>query len=504
MMRFPNMLMLCLIVTAMKVYPSDRAESQDLEVAVACMKPAPELLKSLPASERDAERALGTVDNEEIVAVAMDPLDSRAFRVVSGKNEYEVWARALSDGSTLLALINLTGEERKISVRVEDLGVAGTLRDLWKQQDVGVMTWSGGRRVKPRGAALCKIIPFSPYTEAVREDVPGPDYTPEEVCRSFTKNLLSRRMDHGLHYAEVCTAIGALRAAQALDDQTLTRGLMDRYGEFRNESSRFNNFRDHVDISVRGSLPLELFRITQDEAYLEIGLRYADEQWDHPRPDGLSRETRWWIDDMYMIGMLQIQACRASGDVKYANRAADTLIAYSEKLQRPNGLFYHGPDYPHFWGRGNGWVAVGMAEVLKSLPKSNERYPALLPHYQKMMAALKKQQADNGMWRQLIDHPEAWDETSCTAMFGYAMLLGIESGALDAAEYRPVISKAWDGLTRYLNPDGTVRQVCMGTGQDKDPQYYLDRPRIIGDYHGQAPVLWFANELLKYQTTANR
>jgi len=46
---------------------------------------------------------------------------------------------------------------------------------------------------------------------------------------------------------------------------------------------------------------------------------------------------------------------------------------------------------------------------------------------------------------------------------------------------------------------GNTKQIlfCVGTGQSTDEQYYLNRPRIIGDLHGQAPMLWFAHSLLK-------
>ena len=87
-----------------------------------------------------------------------------------------------------------------------------------------------------------------------------------------------------------------------------------------------------------------------------------------PRADGLSGETRFWIDDMYMITMLQVEAYRATGERKYINHAALEMKAYLDKLQQPNGLFYHRADAPFFWGRGNGWVAAGMAELLRSLP----------------------------------------------------------------------------------------------------------------------------------------
>ena len=55
-------------------------------------------------------------------------------------------------------------------------------------------------------------------------------------------------------------------------------------------------------------------------------------------------------------------------------------------------------------------------------------------------------------------------------------------------------------MTNYINEDGKVREVCVGTGQSTDVNYYLNRPRITGDLHGQAPILWFAYSLLaEYQ-----
>jgi unsaturated rhamnogalacturonyl hydrolase len=53
------------------------------------------------------------------------------------------------------------------------------------------------------------------------------------------------------------------------------------------------------------------------------------------------------------------------------------MSAYLDKLQQTNGLFYHAPDAPFYWSRGNGWVAAGMAELLRSLP---ENHPAARPH----------------------------------------------------------------------------------------------------------------------------
>ena len=54
-----------------------------------------------------------------------------------------------------------------------------------------------------------------------------------------------------------------------------------------------------------------------------------------------------------------------------------------------------------------------------------------------MMASLLKMQGEDGLWRQLLDHPEAWPETSGTGMFAFAMVTGVQNGWLDESDVRP-------------------------------------------------------------------
>ena len=128
--------------------------------------------------------------------------------------------------------------------------------------------------------------------------------------------------------------------------------------------------------------------------------------------------------------------------------------------------------------------------------KENPYYTSIHDGFVKMMDALLRYQADDGMWRQLIDYPNAWKETSSTAMFGYAMTVGVKKGILPSKNFKPASEKAWLALTKYLNDRGELTDVCVGTGQSKDAQYYLDRGKSTGDFHGQAPMLWFAYSLL--------
>lgn len=297
-----------------------------------------------------------------------------------------------------------------------------------------------------------------------------------------------------IHYAEACVAFGIARFAGILNDSVTLHRLSDRYVKILTDSIPITG--GHVDGNVYGILPLELYMQTGDEQFLKQGLWLADQQWEKPLENGLSNQTRFWIDDIWMIGSIQAQAYRATKNSAYLDRAAMEFDAYIKQLQQPNGLFFHGKEAPFYWGRGNGWVAAGFAELLSELPETNLHYQSILEGYKKMMRSLLKYQTPNGLWRQLIDNHDAWEETSSTAMFGYAMTLGVKSGILTDKAYRQACQNAWLGLTNYLGDDGKITEVCVGTGQKNDVNFYLNRPRVAGDFHGQAPLIWFAWSLL--------
>ena len=300
-------------------------------------------------------------------------------------------------------------------------------------------------------------------------------------------------------YPEVCAWYGSLTYAQLAGDKDLTSRLIQRFDPLLTlqESSLIPPMGNHVDYSVFGAVPLEIYIQTKERKYLDLGKTIADKQWENPTPEGLTKETRFWIDDMFMITAVEVQAFRASGDPKYLDRAALEMAVYLDKLQQPNGLFYHALDVPFFWGRGNGWVAAGMTELLRSLPMDHPKRARILEGYRKMMASLLKYQAPDGMWRQLIDRPESWKETSSTGMFTFAMITGVKNAWLDRKVYGKAARKAWLALTTYLDANGDISNVCEGTNKQNDYQYYIDRARRTGDMHGQAPVLWCATALLR-------
>jgi unsaturated rhamnogalacturonyl hydrolase len=352
----------------------------------------------------------------------------------------------------------------------------------------------------------------------------APGTSPQEIGRRVAERFVaSPHQNYGrptppktITYPEVCTWYGALVFADLSQDERLKGELAARFEPLFTEKKNMIPVPDHVDYTVFAAVPLELAIQTREQRYLALGEWMAYKQWSQPfgnRPTAESHEfykqgytwqTRLWIDDMFMITAVQAQAWRATGNRAYIDRAAKEMVLYLDRLQQPNGLFHHAPGVPYFWGRGDGWMAAGMSILLRELPADNPDRPRILQGYRLMMETLRKHQDADGMWHQLIDDPGAWPETSCTGMFTFAFITGVKEGWLDAATYGPAARKAWLRLITYLDENADLREVCQGTNIH-DPKkhgpdgraYYLARERIVGDMHGQAPVLWCAGALLR-------
>ena len=140
-------------------------------------------------------------------------------------------------------------------------------------------------------------------------------------------------------------------------------------------------------------------------------------------------------------------------------------------------------------------MASAMALNLKYLPKDSPDYAPIREGYIKMMAALLKHQRANGLWGQLVDDIESYDETSGSAMFAFAFLEGVKAGLL-GAEYRQAAEKAYGALVQKMNDVGDLANVCVGTGKRNDRSWYLTRPAVAGDPHGQAPLVWVCEAML--------
>jgi unsaturated rhamnogalacturonyl hydrolase len=228
---------------------------------------------------------------------------------------------------------------------------------------------------------------------------------------------------------------------------------------------------------------------------------------------GIPQYGQGWTDDMFMAAAILARTAAFEGRSHDLDRAAQIQIAYAARLQQPDGIFNHAVDGPAAWGRGNGFAAFGLMETLTAMQAARGRqvpaggaartatayHPAraaLLEIFRKQMAALKRWQAPDGMWREIIDRPGAYREETATAMILTAMSRGIRRGWLDRS-YATVTDRAWRALSAHITEAGALVDVCTGTGAGPTARYYYDRPAIEGpDDRGGAMALVAAMERL--------
>ena len=100
------------------------------------------------------------LSNDEVIAVDQDPLGAGAGVVDEGDG-WEIWARPLSDGSIAAGLYNKELEERTIVLDMEKLGIEckWTVRDLWRQEDIGVFLGTYEASVPGHATHLVKLTP---------------------------------------------------------------------------------------------------------------------------------------------------------------------------------------------------------------------------------------------------------------------------------------------------------------------------------------------------------
>ena len=375
-------------------------------------------------------------------------------------------------------------------------------------------------------------LPFEP-------DTPPAVPEPAEVARRIVGQFLSTPPDayqpegmtrhsyvygngEHVHYSVVSLWVTALECARLSGDSGLEKRLTGAYYDLvRRNPGVFHDIK-HVDYEVTGALPLEVAILTGDREAARRGLWYADRQWEKPTAGdnnlkqvqplekrmewwkaGYSSETRLWLDDLYMMSLLQLKAYRLTGDAKYLDRIAREMALYLERLPRRGALFFHSPEAPYVWARGNGWMAAAMAMVLRELGEDHPCRTRILAEYRAMMAELLRLQRKSGLWGQLVDDAESWDETSGSAMFAYAIAEGVRCGWL-GAEYAGARDRAYVALVSRLDERANLSDVCVGTGARDNREWYLGRARINGDPHGQAPLLWLCRVMIETENPVGR
>ena len=219
-------------------------------------------------------------------------------------------------------------------------------------------------------------------------------------------------------------------------------------------------------------------------------------------------------------------------------------ITYQRTLDPKTGLNRHAYDETrktfwadketglsqHCWGRAQGWFTMALIEVLDALPENYARRSEVIDLLKKDFdAILKWQDKKSGLWYQVMDSPKRegnYLESTCSAMFTYALLKAYRKGYVDS-QYRDAGIKAYKGMIKnfikvhadktisltqccsvaglgpaatpeveaamkQINPKGTVKE---NKKRDGSYEYYLSEPIRDNDAKGVGPFLWASLEM---------
>ncbi len=156
----PDMLVVGMVGWGPSLHPTKlKPNEQYLHITMWSLLSSP-LLIGCDMTQLD-DFTLGLLTNDEVLAVNQDPLGKPAGRVADLGNGQEVWARDLEDGSKAVGLINRSEMPVDVTVKWSDLGITGpqTVRDLWRQKDLGTQDTAFTANIGRHGAMMLKISP---------------------------------------------------------------------------------------------------------------------------------------------------------------------------------------------------------------------------------------------------------------------------------------------------------------------------------------------------------
>ena len=238
----------------------------------------------------------------------------------------------------------------------------------------------------------------------------------------------------------------------------------------------------------------EMYESTGDARYRDLLISTAElyrvsELGTPPTPCDPDYRT----EDMFMAGALLGRAYALTGDESFLEIQTNFLL--NADIQQDDGLFWHCRSVPYYWGRGNGFAALGYAETLTFLPEDHPHRGRLVSMHKRHIDALRRLQRPSGLLCQLLDFPGSYQELTATCMVGYAVARGLRLGWLDES-YREFADSLWSAASERIGMDGHVVDGCTGTGAVNDRRFYLDRAAEFGqdDRTGNL-ALWCAVEM---------
>ena len=279
----------------------------------------------------------------------------------------------------------------------------------------------------------------------------------------------------------------------------------------------------NMDNINSGKMLFDLYAETKDPRY-ETALKTLRKQFDnHPRTTegGFWHKKvyphQMWLDGVYMGAPFYVHYGKVYKEPKCIDDAINWVVLMEKKSRDPKtGLLYHAWDEskeqkwanketgqaPHFWGRGMGWYAMALVDILDNISEKTKRDVIIKIIHRTAEALVKVQDKKSGVWYQVLDMAGKegnYLESSGSAMFTYFLLKAVKNGYLDKTYLLPA-KKAYQGMIDHLiriesNGRIVITQACGGAGLGGNPyrdgsyEYYINEKKRDNDPKAVAPFI---------------
>jgi rhamnogalacturonyl hydrolase YesR len=320
------------------------------------------------------------------------------------------------------------------------------------------------------------------------------DRTAQEVSEVLASQF-GYKLDSPINYIQGVGVSGRIRLAE-YTNQDVPDDIFQLVDPYVDDPS--TSFGDAPgSASLAGAVWAEdLFRVTNDPRYknylLDLANWFDSSGSNPPAP----ADPKWRTEDMFMLGSMMGRSYALTQERQYLDILTNFLVEMG--TQQISGLFWHDRETPFYWGRGNGFAVLGLAETLTYLPQSHPLYADILLMYQKLSNGLLKYQNPSGCYHQVITLPGSYQELTSTCMIGYGIARGIKLGLLDQS-YDPTLGSLWNGAKARITETGDVVDGCTGTGALETEQDYIVREALSSyDDRTGSLALWFAVEMMQF------
>lgn len=245
----------------------------------------------------------------------------------------------------------------------------------------------------------------------------------------------------------------------------------------------------YLDNTLNGYSLIYLYQVTKDERYFAMIERMIEYLFSHTELSNGSlpyRETNnnnVLIDSIGMICPFLTRYGSLTGNNKSMDLAIKQINNFmSYGLDKDTNLPYHGFDHSTGqklgiigWGRGLGWLLIGVIDSIEYLPKNHPEYDEICILTKKMVEVVVNYQKSNGAFSWQITAHDGLDDSSATSMICYAIRRGVMLKILPES-YLKYTSLAISSLYNSTN-NGIVQNCsaeCGGLGIY--PQRYANYP----------------------------